>query len=83
MLPGMLFSLSVLTICVSDMPSAYDVKIRTMTAASLGSIAVAAGRAPAPRMGGSAEPSGEAGALLPPLAAPWRPRRPGAFVPRA
>lgn len=40
MLTGTFSSLNVLTICVSDMPSAYDVKIRKMTAASLGSISI-------------------------------------------
>ena len=40
MLPGTFSSLSVLTICVSDMPSAYDVKIRMMVAACLGSISI-------------------------------------------
>ncbi|HEY1509637.1 MAG TPA: hypothetical protein VGF93_11575 [Solirubrobacteraceae bacterium] len=39
-LPGTFSSLNVLTICVRDMPSAYDVKIRRMTAASLGSISI-------------------------------------------
>ena len=37
MLPGTFSSLSVLTICGSGMPSAFDVKIRRITAASLGS----------------------------------------------
>jgi hypothetical protein len=40
MLPGTFSSLNVLTIWVSDIPSAYDVKIRRMTAASLGSISI-------------------------------------------
>ena len=40
MLPGTFSSLNVLTICVSDMPSAYDVKIRKMIAPSFGSISI-------------------------------------------
>ncbi len=40
MLPGTFSSLNLLTICVSDMPSAYAVKIRRTTAASFGSISI-------------------------------------------
>jgi hypothetical protein len=40
MLPGTFSLLNVLTIYVSDLPSAYDVKIRKMTAASLASISI-------------------------------------------
>jgi hypothetical protein len=40
MLPGTFSPLNVLTISVRDVPSAYNVKIRRMTAASLGSISI-------------------------------------------
>lgn len=41
MLPGTFSSFSVLTICASGWPSAYDVKIRRTIAACLGSISIA------------------------------------------